>query len=79
MSHTSTRPQADTNLFVYIAAAISALGGMLFGYDTGVISGAWCLKQKDGASKTSRPIGARVGIRVKWGTRNQRELEEYHE
>ena len=47
MSHTSTRPQANTNLFVYIAAAISALGGMLFGYDTGVISGAILFIQQD--------------------------------
>ena len=33
--------------FVYIAAAFAALGGLLFGYDTGVISGAELFFKKD--------------------------------
>ena len=37
----------DGKRFVYVAAAISALGGMLFGYDTGVISGAILFIQRD--------------------------------
>lgn len=33
--------------FVYLATAVAALGGMLFGYDIGVISGAILFIQKD--------------------------------
>ena len=38
---------ADGKRYVYLAAAISALGGMLFGYDIGVISGAILFIKKD--------------------------------
>jgi sugar porter (SP) family MFS transporter len=38
---------AHGNHFVYLATAISALGGMLFGYDIGVISGAILFIKED--------------------------------
>ncbi len=38
--------------FVYMAAIIAALGGLLFGYDTGVISGAELFFSKDFALST---------------------------
>src|SRR5579863_9403117 len=41
----SSRPMGRA--FVYIAAAIAALGGLLFGYDTGVISGAELFLKND--------------------------------
>ncbi len=44
---------ADGTRFVYLAAAISALGGMLFGYDIGVISGAILFIKKDFALSSS--------------------------
>src|SRR5271156_6340308 len=42
-----TKAKTDTKSFVYVAAAISALGGMLFGYDIGVISGAILFIKRD--------------------------------
>jgi MFS transporter, SP family, galactose:H+ symporter len=41
------KAQVEGKYFVYLAAAVSALGGMLFGYDIGVISGAILFIKKD--------------------------------
>ena len=45
-SVTGSSRDAESTTFVYVAAAFAALGGLLFGYDTGVISGALIFIQK---------------------------------
>ncbi len=59
----------NRNPYVYVVAGLSALGGLLFGYDTGVISGAMLFIQDDfqltpflqGFVVSSLLVGAMVG------------------
>jgi len=68
--------QAESGAFVFTISAVSALAGLLFGYDTGVISGAILFVQEDfrlstfeeevvvGAVLLGAMIGAAVGGRL---------------
>ena len=47
MTSAKTEASSPGRSFVTIIAAISALSGLLFGYDTGVISGAILFVQED--------------------------------
>ena len=47
MQHDTIRSQSSNRSFTYVAAVFAALGGLLFGYDTGVISGAELFLKND--------------------------------
>ncbi len=47
MPNRATPVKSGNQTFVYLAAIFAALGGLLFGYDTGVISGAELFFRKD--------------------------------
>jgi MFS transporter, SP family, galactose:H+ symporter len=84
MAFTEARSARHFRYFVTIVAAISALSGLLFGYDTGVISGAILFVQEDfhlttfqeeilvSAVLLGAMIGAMVGGRLadRFGRRN---------
>jgi len=68
----SSNAQLRTARFVYVAAVFAALGGLLFGYDTGVISGALIfIKREFGLTTAAEEIvvsgvllGATIGAIV---------------
>src|ERR687886_1657757 len=71
-STTSANETGGSRRFVYVVASVAALGGLLFGYDTGIISGALLFIQKDfqlnafleGFIVSSLLLGAVVGAGV---------------
>jgi sugar porter (SP) family MFS transporter len=72
VTSTHSERSAGKRRFVYIVASIAALGGLLFGFDTGVISGALLFIRQDfalnafteGFIVSSLLLGAMVGAGV---------------
>ncbi len=71
-SATSEKPASKHKLFLYVVVVIAATAGLLFGYDTGVISGALLLLKKEWSLSSewqeilvsSVLIGAMIGAAV---------------
>ena len=68
----SETPSGGNRRFVYVVAVVAALGGLLFGYDTGVISGALLYIKDDlalssfmeGVVVSSLLVGAMIGAGI---------------
>lgn len=57
------KQEEKTPMFVYVVAALSAVGGLLFGYDTGVVSGAMIL-MRDYFNLNSTMQGVVVSVTI---------------
>jgi Sugar (and other) transporter len=74
----TTEPQSEVSSFVAMVATIAAIGGGLFGYDTGVISGAILYIRKDfpieaateGLVVSAVPVGALAAAMIIQGILN---------
>jgi hypothetical protein len=63
-SSNAAAPTGSTRMMVLLTAAIAALGGLLFGYDTSVISGAMLFLRTDSSEQEWQAIVRTTGAVV---------------